>query len=237
MVLPLPANAGVPDGVLQPTSTWGDFNNIQFVIKQALAKMQTAMPVQIIACTNDGGLSPVGFVDVLPLVNQIDGQGNPTPHTTIFNVPYSRAQGGSSAIILDPVPGDIGICVFASRDISKVKATAAQANPGSYRTYSFSDGMYIGGILNGTPTQFVQFSTAGINLTSPAAVVLDAPDVQINASTVEINGTTSVTVTTPIFQVNGAMNVSGVITGAGVDLSTHIHSGVQTGSGDTGPPV
>lgn len=232
-----PNNSGTPSGFLPPQGNWGGFNIDSFIIQQWLSRMQTAMPVRVVACTNDGDLAPFGYVDVLPLVNQIDSQGVATPHTTVFNIPYMRMQGGTNAIILDPEVGDIGICVFASRDISKVKATQAQANPGTFRSYSFSDGMYVGGILNAQPTQYVQFSAAGIKLSSPVAVILDAPDVQISAETVEINGTTSVAMTTPMFTVNGAMTVTGDIHGQGVDLKNHIHSGVQTGGGNTGPPV
>lgn len=172
----------INSGQLQPQTTWGEYNNIAFAIQQLLAKMQTATLVKIVSCTNDGGLSPVGFVDVIPLVNQIDLNGTPTPFDVpIHNVPYLRVQGGSNAIIIDPAVGDIGICVFASRDISKVKSTKKQANPGSYRQYNFADGMYMGGVLNGTPTQYIQFNTSGIVIHSPTAVKLEAPSVEIHA--------------------------------------------------------
>lgn len=168
-------NNAIPAGPLAPQSTWGEYNNIMFAVSQALAKVQTATLVKVISCTNAGALSPVGLVDVLPLVNQIDGQGNATPHTTIHNIPYLRVQGGANAVIIDPQAGDIGICVFASRDISKVKTTKAQANPGSFRQYSFSDGMYLGGVLNGVPTQYVMFGSSGITMHSPTAIILESP--------------------------------------------------------------
>lgn len=235
----------------------GEFDRMAFMVQQALAKMQTATLVRIESCTNSGDLSPVGFVDVTPLVNQLDGQGNPTPHVTIYNLPYFRLQGGANGVIIDPQKGDIGVAVFASRDISQVKTTRKQGNPGSHRQYSFADGMYLGGMLNGTPTQYIQFSAAGIKIHSPVAVVLDAPDIQLNAATVEINGTTSTTVTTPTFTVNGAtvlngtvsqtgggaaqfsgsMSVTGGVTAVGVSLHNHVHGGVQPGGGNTGAPV
>src|SRR5690242_6302383 len=84
----------VNSGFVKPSSTWGDFNNISFVVMQAMLKMQTSIPVQIISCTNNGGVTPVGLVDVLPLINQIDPDGNPTPHEVINNIPYCRIQGG-----------------------------------------------------------------------------------------------------------------------------------------------
>jgi hypothetical protein len=144
------------------------------MIQQMLANVQTAALVQVRACSNDEGISPAGTVDVQILVNQIDGQGHPTPHVTMYGLPYLRVQGGANAVIIDPQIGDIGIAVFASRDITNVKSTKAQANPGSYRMHDFSDGMYLGGILNGIPTQYVQLSSSGISIVSPAAVTIKA---------------------------------------------------------------
>lgn len=180
----------IPSGQQKPASTWGEFNNIAFMVQQALGKMQTATLVRIEACTNAGGLSPVGFVDVTPLVNQLDSAGTPTPHSTIHNVPYFRLQGGANAIIIDPQKGDIGVCVFASRDISKVKSTKKQANPGSFRRYDFSDGLYLGGMLNGQPTQYIQFNADGIKIYSPTKISVEAPIIEATA-------TTSATVTAP----------------------------------------
>jgi hypothetical protein len=249
-----------PNGQMPLQAALGEFDRMAFMVQQALGKMQTATLVRIEACTNAGGLSPVGYVDVTPMVNQLDGQGNPTPHVTIYNLPYFRLQGGANGIIIDPQKGDIGVAVFASRDISQVKSTKKQGNPGSHRQYSFADGMYLGGMLNGTPTQYVQFSAAGIRIHSPTQVKLDAPDVLIEAQTVEINASTSTTVTTPTFTVNGntvlngpltqgkgdaggacqmlgPLNVVNDVVGQGTSLHNHVHGGIQTGGGNTGAPV
>jgi len=169
-----------PWGFLQPSSLWGRYNNLRFMIQQMLSKVQTATIVQVTACSNDGGVSPVGTVDVQILVNQMGslaGQMVGVPHVTMLGLPYLRIQGGANAIIIDPQVGDIGIAVFASRDITNVKSTKAQANPGSFRMHDFADGMYLGGLLNGTPTQFIQFSSSGITLQSLTAVLVQAPSV------------------------------------------------------------
>ena len=171
-----------PLGMLQSQSLWGIHNNIRFIVQQALTDVQTTTIVKVIACSNDGDLSPVGTVDVQILVNQISGQGIGTPHAPMYGLPYLRIQGGANAVIIDPQPGDIGIAIFASRDITKVKSTKAQANPGSFRMHSFSDGMYLGGLLNGIPTQYIQFTDSGINMVSPNAVTVTAREVNANAS-------------------------------------------------------
>lgn len=192
-----------------------EFNALSFVIKQMMAGMSTSMPVKVVAVSNSGGLSPAGTVDVVPLVNQVDGDGNATPHGTIFGLPYSRMHGGTNAVIMDPVVGDRGIVVFASRDISSVKTNKDQANPGSGRRFDPADGMYVGGLLNGTPSQFVQFNADGITLTSPVKVTLVAPDIQLT----------------------GNVAITGTLTDNGHDVgSTHKHKDTQSGSGLSGVP-
>ena len=217
-------------GSFRPTTTSGEYNNVSFAIRQALAKMQTATLVEVMACSNDGGLSPVGTVDIRPMVNQIDGSNppNPTPFVTIYDVPYMRIQGGSNAVIIDPQVGDIGIAVFASRDISKVQSTKAQANPGSYRQYDLGDALYVGGLLNGTPLQYIQFTDAGISIVSPTAITLTAPLITIDGALAQTGGNATM---------SGSLVTTGTVTAEGTNLHTHTHGGVSTGSGVTGEPV
>lgn len=244
-------------GFQQPNTGGSDYNAQSFLIQSLMGRISTATLVQVVACTNSSGLSPVGFVDILPLVNQIDGAGNAVPHGVVYRCPYFRLQGGANAVILDPQPGNLGIAVFADRDISSVAANKGQANPGSRRRFDMADALYLGGVLNGAPSQYVQFSAAGITIHSPVAVVLSAPDVQIVAQTVEIVASTSTTVTTPTFTVNGATLLNGPlsqgtgtaggaatmqgpmtvvhdVTAAGTSLHAHTHSDPQGGS--TGGP-
>ncbi len=210
-----------PAGMLQPSTLWGVYNNLRFIVQQMLADVQTATIVKVVACTNDGGLSPVGFVDVQILPNQVTGQMVATPHVTMYGLPYLRIQGGSNAVIIDPVKDDIGIAVFASRDITNVKSTKTQANPNSFRTHDFADGMYLGGLLNGVPTSYIQFTTAGINITSPTKVTITAP-------TIALEGAVTMSQT---------LTVAEDATANGISLDTHVHGGVATGGGETGVPI
>ena len=154
-----------------------------------LSRVGTSTLVQVKRVTNDGGLSPAGFVDVQPMVNQVDGDGLAVPHGLIPNVPYSRLQGGANAVILDPQVGDIGIAVFASRSIASVIASRKPSNPSGNGRFRWSDAMYVGGILNGTPTQYVRFSDEGIEISSGTQVKLAAPIVEVDCTTLTINAT------------------------------------------------
>lgn len=185
----------------KPETAEGDFNAISFVVRQILSGANTSTLVQVKAVTNTGEVSPVGYVDVHPMVNMLDGYGHPIPHATIYNLPYMRLQGGTNAIILDPQVGDIGIAIFAQNDISSVKKNKAVSNPGSMRRNAMSDGLYIGGVLNGSPVQYVRFSATGIDVVSPTRITCTAPVVDVVAST-------SSTVTAPVVSVVAATSAT-----------------------------
>lgn len=209
-----------------------DFGAQSFLVRQILSRVNTCTLVKIVAVTNSGGLSPVGFVDAQPLVNQVDGAGNAVPHGVLHHLAYFRLQGGTNAVILDPQVGDIGIAVFADHDISSVAANKAQANPGSWRRFNMADGLYIGGVLNGVPVQYVQFSAAGINVVSPNAVTVNATSVTVNAQTSVVNATASASVTAPAISLGASgQSLLSFVTSAFQSLfNTHTHPDPQGGN-------
>lgn len=192
-------------GTLTPNEGLGDFNALTYLVWQILARINTATLVKVTAVTNTGGVSPVGFVDVQPLVNQLDGSGKQVPHGVVHQLPYLRMQGGANAVILDPQAGDIGIAVFASRDISTVKSTKAQANPGSDRMFRMADGLYIGGVLNGVPTQYIQFDSSGITINSQN-------DVTVSCANANVTASASAKIDAPSTEITGTLKVDGAVT-------------------------
>lgn len=162
-------------------SVSGPLNQLA-IINSLIGKMHTATLVQIKA-VNGNGVNPVGFVDVLPLVQQTDAEGRGINSVTIYNLPYFRLQGGANAVIIDPQVDDIGLAIFASRDISKTKRTKKEGPPSTRRQYDLSDGLYLGGYLNQTPSQYIHFlDGGGINAVATgefnikaSKIVLDAP--------------------------------------------------------------
>jgi hypothetical protein len=150
-------------GQMGLSDTTSPFNSLTFHIRQELGQVRTGIPVKIIA-VHGGGVGPAPTVDVQPVINQIDGQGNQTPHSTIFGVPVIRSQGGTGAVIMDPKEGDVGHMVVSDRDISSLKSSqGAQSNPGSFRRHDLADGVYHGAALNGgTPTRYILMNGPGI---------------------------------------------------------------------------
>ena len=226
-----------------------EYNTLAFVIARATEKMQTVSIVQVKAV--DTGAQTV---DVQVLVNLVTGASQSIPHGVISARPYYRAQGGGNAIILDPVVDDIGVMVFASRDSSAVIAAKGLANPGSQRKFSWSDGVYFGGILNSAPTQYLEFIAAGggITMHSPGDITLDSPLTNVTGDLV-VDGDTTVDGTSTL---TGAVDApagittttiagaSAVFTGS-VTASSFIGGGggggtvtsVDTGTGLTGGPI
>jgi hypothetical protein len=173
----------VPLGNLGPWSNAGDYNTIVYAIQGQLSKVQTATIVRVKACTNSGSLAPFGFVDVLPLVSQVAGDGTAVPHVTLFKLPYLRLQGGANAVIIDPQVGDLGIALFCNRDITSVVNTQSQSTPSSPRVFDWSDGLYLGGLLNSQPSQYLQFNSDGVSIVTPGGLqTQSAGDTDITAS-------------------------------------------------------
>jgi hypothetical protein len=195
----------------EPTSAATEFQALSFLIAQRLRQVQTMIVVEVMA-VHGGGVGPVGTVDVLPLVDQVDGAGKAVPHTTIYGRPYQRIQGGNNAFVIDPVEGDLGVCVFASRDISAVIASKSHGPPPSNRRFSYADGVYLPGTLNGTPQNYLSFDNAG-----------NATLLAVNSLTLNAGG--------KIITID-----SSGITIDGILWETHYHPGVQSGGSDTGPP-
>jgi hypothetical protein len=144
-------------GQKKPNTAGSEYNALQFMIKQAIGgQVHTAIPARVQAVD---GL----FVDVLPLVSSVDGYGESVEPTTLFHLPVFRYHAGVAAVIVDPVPGDIGLAVFAQADSSNVNTdTDAPQQPGSFRRYSMSDGFYFGGFHNAAPSVYIEVTQEGV---------------------------------------------------------------------------
>lgn len=208
------ADQNVVQGQMKPNTGSSPYNSLQFIIDQAIRhKVHTAVIVKVVRRTGQ-------YVDVLPLVAQIDGFGNAIAPTTLFHLPYMRYHAGIAAVILDPVPGDIGLVVFAQTDCSNVKqGTSEPQQPASFRENSMSNGFYIGGFLNKDPTTFVELKQSEeIVITAPGGLTINA-DITTNGN----------------IYVNGAQTLTGDLVGRGISLNNHIHTGDSGGT--TTPPI
>ena len=206
---------------------------IQFLIRSALSGVRTALPVQVTAVSNDGGVSPIGRVSVQPMIGALDGSGQIWQHAVIENVPYMRIQGGSNAVILDPAVGDIGIATVSDRDITAVKYSGQAGGPGSNRKFSLSDMVYLMTIIGAAPTQYVQFTPTGINVVSPNDVAVTAG----GNATVTANGAATIKAPSINLQNSGAALLKLLNSAFATWAEGHVHnySGGTTSAPTTTP--
>ena len=146
-----------------------EYNGLSFIIQQAIRQQVNTCVVVKVTAVKDG------YVDVLPLVTQIDGNGEAVQPTTLYHLPFMRYHGGVCAVILNPVVGDIGLAVFAGKDCSNVvKGTTEPQQPASFRENTMANGYYIGGFLNQDPTCSIELKQDGsIVLTAPNNVIVN----------------------------------------------------------------
>ncbi|MEI7410049.1 Gp138 family membrane-puncturing spike protein [Pectobacterium aroidearum] len=225
----------------RPQDTATDANTQQFLMHQFLMGKSFITLALVMAVTEDGKV-----VSVKPMVDGFTGSGDRIPNSVISGVPVWRLQRGASAVIMPPVEGDIGLIAICDRDISSVKATKESALPGSNRTHSYSDAIYLGGVINADPSQYVKFANDGVEIVSPLVV-------SVNGNTVIVNAEDKISLNAPVIEANGqltqgsgtfagdatfggSVTATGEITGNGIALSTHVHGGVESGGSNTQGP-
>ena len=168
------------DHLFTPTSAQtSDAENLSYVFKKLLSG---AFFIELVQVTAIRGSAPNLVVDVIPLVTRTDPSGATIQNSEIFNVPVFRLQRGMSAVIMNPVAGDIGMIAVCDRDNSIARASRKQSVPGSKRMHSKSDALYLGGFLNQAPTQYVEFADDKINIVAPNGVNITAPDMYVSGN-------------------------------------------------------
>lgn len=201
-------------GFLGPFDANDEFGEMWFVVQQLIKRNATAMLVLVKAVhPATDPLTAPPTIDMQPMVHQINGLDQVEPHGVIYGVPCFRLGRGNCAVIMDPKVGDIGLAIFASHDISTVKATGKVGPPGSRRRFDWADALYFGAFLSGTITRYIQFTDSAINVVDPTAINVTAPTVTVNASTKAV-------VNSPEVDLGGTGGAAVARVGDTVNLST-----------------
>lgn len=211
----------------QQTTNYRAFQSVggaaefEAIVRSLMGKNHTLMLGEVMAITQEASsTAAVGFLSVRPMVFMVDGSNNNYARATINNVPFFRLQAGGNAVILNPKVGDIGLIAYCERDISMVKRNKKQAAPNSRRQFNINDAVYLGGMLNGAPTQYVQFTDNKIIVRATNEIILDAPQVTATGK----------------FTASGIIESLTDVIAKAISLFSHKHGGVQTGGSNTGEP-
>ena len=216
-------------------------NSMEFFIRSLISQVvSTSLPVVVTAVERKGEDAGAGYVTVKPLLQPRNNSGDGLEVTTIPKLLYFRLQHGKAAIICDPRVGDIGLAVVAKHDISNINGSTTPKVPATYRKFDPSDSFYIGGFWGKAPEVFIHLEDEGtIKIKAPTKITMDAPECEVNAST-------SFTVNSAQINLNGPISgggsggadatFSGDVTAKNISLTSHTHTGVQSGNSSTGAP-
>ena len=216
-------------------------NSMEFFIRSLISQVvSTSLPVVVTAVERKGEDAGAGYVTVKPLLQPRNNSGDGLEVTTIPKLPYFRLQHGKAAIICDPKVGDIGLAVVAKQDISNINGSTTPKVPATYRKFDPSDSFYIGGFWGKAPEVFIHLEDEGtIKIKAPTKISMEAPECEVNAST-------SFTVNSSQINLNGPISgggsggadatFTGDVNAKGISLTSHTHTGVQSGNSSTGAP-
>lgn len=185
--------------------------------------------VELVKVTAIHGQAPNLTVDVLPLLTQVDPTGAMIETSVIYGAPVFRLQRGASAVIMDPSPGDIGLALICDGDTTVVRANREPSVPGGRRRHSRSDAVYLGGVLNGQPTEYVQFLGNEIKVITPGNLTVSAPS-GATFNTPNAHFTGNITAAGNITDNNGSQSASLKALRDAYDAHKHSVPNVQSGS-------
>lgn len=229
------------DNILYPPLTYNspilcEYDKVISQFNSLITNVNTAMPCKVVAIEKQEqrGVNIVGFVDIQLMIEQTNGQKKGNETAIICNVPYIRIQGGTNAVIIDPEINDLGVAIFASRDITNFKEARRQTPPATWRKFSISDAIYIGGIRNQKPVQYIHFRNDGIEIYSPKRVHITTPTVLIDSDNTTINTSAKTTI-----NANGGCEINAETTNNGnvlINGNTKISGNLLVGGiiGQTG---
>ena len=216
-------------------------NSMEFFIRSLISQVvSTSLPVVVTAVERKGEEAGAGYVTVKPLLQPRNNSGDGLEVTTIPKLPYFRLQHGKAAIICDPKVGDIGLAVVAKQDISNINGSTTPKVPATYRKFDPSDSFYIGGFWGKAPEVFIHLEDEGtIKIKAPTKISMEAPECEVNASTSFTVNSSQINLNGPI-SVGGSGGADATFTGdvnaKGISLTSHTHTGVQSGNSSTGAP-
>lgn len=217
------------------------------------AKIWTALPGVILSynniqqtCVVQPAIQGILFDDNMGYQNK-----NLPP---LLDVPVCFPSGGGCTLSFPIVMGDECLVVFSSRCIDGwwiqgvYNSQTQQVNPApqmDWRQHDLSDAIaYVG--IKSVPNVPINLSTT----TTQLRTIDGTTFIELNPTNHTLNlvtaNTGSVNITTPTttlncnviingnLQVNGTITASGDIVGNGISLDNHVHSGVTSGSSNTG---
>lgn len=172
-------------GIANYEDLTSEYNALNFIITSIIkSTVNTCYAVTVTEVDTDNQK-----VTVKPLIAQIDADNNKIELPEIFEIPYFRYSAGRTAVKLDPVAGDIGVLIIFKSDSNNIKTgDNSQILPNTFLNYPLYSGIYIGGMLNNDPENYIEIKDDSITINANKKIVINCQTAEINAdSEVNIN--------------------------------------------------
>lgn len=231
-------------------------NDNQEALRLALEGHQTqvwtALP-GIIESFDAGAVTCVVQPAIKAQVRAPDGSTQWVALPLLLDCPVVFPRGGGCTLTFPIAQGDECLVVFASRCIDSWWTSGGVQVQSEFRMHDLSDGFCLPGpfsqatkisgistttvqLRSNDGSTFVELDPAGkiVNVTAPGGMTLNTPTVTITGVINVQNANSAPTA----MAINGNTNFTGQVSANGHRIDdSHKHSGVTTGSGNTGTPL
>ncbi|MGA4365438.1 Gp138 family membrane-puncturing spike protein [Pantoea ananatis] len=198
------------------------YNTIFSMLRVCLPGIVQSFDPETCTCTIQPAIADQGVDE--------KGQIQSAPLSLLTDVPVIFPRGGGCTITFPVKAGDECLVVFSDRCIDFWWQNGGVQEPVDPRQHDLSDAF----AFVGPQSQAQKIS--GISTTSVQVRTDDG------SSFIELMQGGNVNITTPLLTVNGNVQVNGSVTSTGdqvakgISQTGHVHSGVQSGSSQTGGP-
>ncbi|MGQ0285683.1 Gp138 family membrane-puncturing spike protein [Pasteurellaceae bacterium 22721_9_1] len=209
---------------------------MQTEIANALAEINIAIPAKIVSYDPSAVRATVK-----PTIPKRLSNGETLPAPQIVNVPVcfpvADVGGAVAQITLPMKAGDGVLLIFSHRSLENWLSGSEQS-PDDPRMFDLSDAFAMPSTNAKSPSAdgenlCIKYGAGSLKITPSGDVLINAPSTTITAPQNTINGDLTL---------NGSMTSTGSITaqgevgGKGISLSTHTHTGVESGNKESGSP-
>jgi hypothetical protein len=195
------------------------------IVNKMLQQKNDMLPAQIISFDR-----ATNRATVKPLIRILTTDGTTISRANNINLPVLQLSGGGYILNFPLNTGDLGWIKANDRDISLFLKNYSEAKPNTLRKNSFEDGIFIPDSMTGysidgaDSTNLVLQKKDGsvkISIGDDTIKIIAPTKIQIDASEIELNATTKLTINTPITDYSDG---SGTIKHDGVSIDkNHIH--------------
>lgn len=196
-------------------------------LENRLHDLHVALPGQVVVY-----VPATQTADVLPMVRRVVARDDPREDPIkedlpiIRGVPVQFSSGGALqfSIHFPLIPGDTGMLLFSEASFAQWRATGKLSDPGDLRRHGISYPVFIPGVRPSTkpiPGASATAATMGNASPSPSLIEFGATDLKLGRSATDFVALASL--------------VEARLTAIEAILNGHVHTGVTTGPGSSGP--